>query len=389
MPQFDLAIVGYGLRALGLLTANPDLREYRLLVMNEAEATIGGGAFTRIHCQSNSLGTDFFNWVDPSGPYASILSLPAVYRLRLQSGCFDLQLLAEALRAAADFVRKTAPPTWRFGVSRVTMIDADPVTGTTLSLADERRGTSRVTVLASGVTERVDPELAALSREIMTSSQLLAERDDSPRAQDLQQFGSVVIIGLAHSAFSSLAKLLDFGVPPERITMVGRSGVRLHYEDGRAHEAASHPPTEIVPMAEDVCPVTQEVFRYRGLRNRSRELFLQVASGRLPVTFRADAGQDKIAEYVRRSQLTIQATGFLSNVPVISMQGQEMPTPGVVNCRADGRLLAPAGAGVPGVFVMGCDPYPYKAGTDPTTQYAERGRSLLSTLEQPEGAWHG
>jgi hypothetical protein len=386
MSQFDLAVVGFGIRGLGLVTANPALRERRVLVIHDLETAFGAGAFAQIHCQSNSAGRDFFSWVDTAGPYGPVLSLPAVRRLHSLRGCFELPILARALREAAHFVRRTAPAGWHFECSRVEAVSIESPgsvasDGASLRLTGGRTVRAGVVVLATGVEEQLEPTLAADARVITTSSTVFAEPRTSAWGRRLpERFGPVTIIGAAHSAFSSLLRLLEFGVRPEDVTLVGRGPVRLHYESLAAYAAASHSPHEREPAPDDVCPLTGQVFRYHGLRHRSRDLFLEIVSGRLPVSLRTGARPDEIRRYVMRADLTVQATGLCSTVPQITRRGRSLALSAVVTVAPDGHLLDLGGAAVPGVFVMGCNPYPYAGNIDPTTQYADRGRSVARAL---------
>ena len=381
MPDHALAVVGLGIRALGFLTANPRLREHRLVIVDEGWSPPGAGAFSRIFAQSNSSGSDFFNWIDPSGPYASVLALADVRRLRREQGPFDLQLLAAALTAAAAELRRGAPSVWEFRRSRVSDIDVAPGSGVTLGLADGEAVTARLALLATGVTERLAPDIAAHAAEAMTASQLLAQRADGSDVDRMREVDSFCVLGTAHSAFSAVRKLLEMGVGPERVSVVGRSTVRRHYPDLASYEQVVHAPEEAVPAAADLCPLTGQVFRYHGLRHGSRDLFDRIVSGELPVGLHTGLTATEIEGHLRKAELVVQATGYVSNIPRVRMRGQQIWLPPTVRLGSKGQLLGTCGMQLPGVYAMGCDPYPYRGHVDPVTQYADRGAAVLAALD--------
>ncbi|WP_405935840.1 hypothetical protein OG338_03040 [Streptomyces sp. NBC_00726] len=376
MDNFDLAVIGFGIRGLGLITANPELRAHRVLIA-DAGTRLGAGAFARILSESNSHGSDFFNWVDPDGPYGPIRALAPVRELRARTDCFDLQLLARALGEAAEFVRATAPPHWsvvREAVAAVELADGGPL----LRFGGGRTARARKAVLACGVRER-----QALAREAVLSSTLLAVPDEARAQEVFPGARRFTIVGTAHSAFSALAKLTALGVDARAVTMTGRSPVRLHYPSYDAYRSAEHPAGEAVPdPVRDVCPRTGQVFRYHGLRNRSRALFGEVARGRLPVRLVIDRGGRVTRREADAADVVIQATGYVSDLPGIVRAGEPVATRPVALCDSDGVLLDADGLRVPGIHLMGCDPYPYKSRfTDPTVQYADRGAAVLAALE--------
>lgn len=377
MDYFDLAVIGFGIRGLGLITANPQLREHRVLVADSG-TRLGAGAFARILSESNSNGSDFFNWVDPDGPYGPIRALASVRELRARADCFDLRLLARALADAAEFVRSTAPPYWSFAREGVGVVELPEEGGTLLRFGDGRTAGARKAVLACGVRER-----QALAREAVLSSALLARSDEERAPEVFPGARRFTIVGTAHSAFSALAKLTALGVDARDITMTGRSPVRLHYPSHDAYRSVAHPVGEAVPdPVQDVCPRTGQVFRYHGLRNRSRALFGDIARGRLPVRLVIDTGGELTRRETDAADVVIQATGYVSDLPEIVRSGEPVATPPVALCDSDGVLLDVDGRRVPDVHLMGCDPYPYKSRfTDPTVQYADRGGAVLAALE--------
>lgn len=377
MDHFDIAVIGFGIRGLGLITANPELRGHRVLIVDSGRR-FGAGAFVRILSESNSNGSDFFNWVDGDGPYGPILDLASVRDLRSRADCFDLQLLAQALADAAEFVRATAPSHWSIARDAVAAVDLPTDGGTTLRFADGRTVRADRAVLACGVRER-----RASAYEAVLSSTLLAVPDGARAEELFPGARRFTIVGTAHSAFSALAKLSALGVDAEAVTMTGRSPVRLHYPSYDAYRRDGHPVAEAVPdPTEDVCPRTGQVFRYHGLRNRSRALFGDVSQGRLPVRLVIDPSGESTRREIEAADVVIQATGYVSDLPGIERTGRRVVTAPVALCDGDGVLLDADGRRVEDVYLMGCDPYPYKSRfTDPTVQYIDRGSAVLAALE--------
>lgn len=388
-PWFDLLVIGCGLRATGLLTATPELFGYSVGIVDGGDR-LGVGSFDGYDIQSNSNGSDFFGWIDPAGPFGPVLSRPTVRRLREIPTGFHLRLLADALVTAGDAIQRALEPRSLLLGDRVTQVgladaadhEVRVVTGAGRVL---RAGT---VVLATGIREISLPGLDRFDTPVIRSSELLDRASLARCAELAGSPGTVCFVGASHSAFSVLARMLR--VAPERrrgdVAMLTRSPVKIYYEGwAEYHAAAPHAPEEAVPDPHaDVCPETGNLHRYSGLRNTSKELFHAVAAGRIPGVrlVREPDGHARDA-FLRGADTVVQAAGYGSNVPTMSISGEPVTCLGderVVRISDQGRLRTGAGV-AESVFVMGMDPYPYDDNTvNPTSQYGRRGRQLLDHL---------
>ncbi len=166
---------------------------------------------------------------------------------------------------------------------------------------------------------------------------------------------------------------------------MSRSPVKLYYPDWASYAAVAHPGAEAVPDPEaSRCQETGSVHRYSGLRNTSRALFRAVALREVPgVRLAVIPGAAGRAACFERASVVITATGYQSNLPPITANGtpaRVTNAAGLAVIDGQGRLQA-GGAPVPGLFVMGMDPYPYRDNSiNPTSQYARRGRDIFGHL---------
>lgn len=378
MTVYDIALVGFGIRGLGFVTANPELRDIRMAIVSDAP--MGPGAFGDLACQSNSLGSDFFNWIDDEGPYGCILGLPAVRELRGIESCFELRRLGRALSDAAELIVEGAPEEWLIETDRVTMIETAPG-GAILRLASGQHLRARTVVLASGVAEVPDATLQNQTSEFWLSSSLLRVSDQTDAADLFSGATNFVVVGTSHSAFSAASKLMRMGVGAAAITLLGRSGVRLHYDSLADYTSVTHSHIEMVPdKTLDVCSRTGQVFRYHGLRHSSRELFLSALADRVPLKIEVLPDEADRRDVMRGADVIVQACGYTSRIPEI-YDDVVVELSAIVRRDVEGHLLNLYGDRVPGIFVMGCDPYPYgNVDADPTTQYAMRGAAVLSEM---------
>lgn len=393
--EHDLAIVGLGLRALGLLTATPELLDHRLLIIDDRQV-VGPGGFADLHIESNSVGTDFFGWVDPAGSFGDILHLPAVAELRAETGCFNLSRLAGALAETATALRRMAA-NWVFMHPwRVTAIRAvpgrvpvpgreAPAPSYELWLDRRTRLRAAAVVLASGIVERPVPGLVPDDRPLLMSGAVLRSGWPDPRRHPVE-LGDLVIVGGSHSAFSCVRRILDTDASFNSVKVVSRGRVRVFYDGIEGYRAAPRSPHEApVDAGRDVCPKTGLVNRYHGLRNSSRELFRRIAAGEVPRVGLATAARaTEIQQLCASADTVVHAAGYRSRYPALIGAGGAVidatDHSGILRPDADGTL-GHAHPDLANIFVMGADPYPYRDWrVDPASQYRRRGTQLLRRL---------
>jgi ribosomal protein S14 len=384
-PLLDLLVVGCGLRATGLLTATPALLGLDTGIVDAADQ-LGVGSFRDYDIESNSSGSDFFGWIDPAGEFGPLLARGPVARLRAVPGAFQLSMLARALSAAGDQIGGRLAPGRLFLRERVTQVEAAGDGPVAVRTSAGRLLRARAVVLAAGIRERPSQELAPWASRLVPSGSLITPASRARCAELASQPGPVCFAGASHSAFSVLRRLLaarPAGGP--EIVLVSRSPVKLYYPDWAGYAAVTHPGAEAVPDPDaSRCQETGSVHRYSGLRNTSRALFRAVALGEVPgVRLAVVPDAAGRAAYFERAGVVITATGYQSNLPVITAGGapaQVTTAAGLAAIDGQGRLQA-GGVPLPGLFVMGMDPYPYKDNSiNPTSQYARRGRDIFGHL---------
>lgn len=380
----DVLLVGCGLRGTGFLTANPELLQYRIGVV-DGSPVLGPGSFDRYRIDSNSYGHDFFGWVDPGGVYGQPLEHPHVKALTQVQGSFALSMLAAALRPFGAAIQRAVGP------SRVwlgeTVASIEVRAGVVVAvLADGRRIHARFAVLALGIRERLCADLLPWQGKTLLSGQVI---EHGAPASWLKRPLRIVIAGASHSAYAIANRLRQKGrlAPGSEVRVLQRGGTRLFYSSTDEYQKSAHSPLEhAANMQTDVCPQTGNVFRYSGLRHAARDTFQRMAAGTQPGFIQTRVGSLKQAgRWLDKADVVIQALGYESRCVPLTVNGVQasmLSNGPIVNTTAEGRLRLIDGQAVP-VFVMGMNPYPYDDNSvTPTGQYAARGQHILDALSQ-------
>ncbi len=381
--EFDVLLIGCGLRGTGLLTAVPELMDWRLGIV-EAGPKLGPGSFELYRIQSNSAGSDFFGWVKPDGPFSSLLQTPKVRSLREQQGAFELKQLASVLECFGEKIRQM--------VGSENVILGDPTAALhvesgmiTCRLRSGRQLRSRHVVLATGIRESPHPDLQAWRGKTVLSSDVIRGGVDALQRPDHPS--QVVIVGSSHSTYAVVRLIHEANLRGScyEAIILHRSPVKLFYSDRDSFDAQVRFGIEAIPNpAHDICPETGNIFRYSGLRHGARDMFRAIAAGAMPTIRHQRMSSIAAASPVLDAAgLVVQATGYESNTLELWVDGKrcQMRQRGpVVEVHGDGRLMLPMES-LPNIFVMGMDPYPYGDNSlTPSGQYARRGAQLLRAL---------
>ena len=163
----------------------------------------------------------------------------------------------------------------------------------------------------------------------------------------------VIVIGASHSAFSCVWRLLydplfaGFASGREIIMLQRRERIKLRCtpEFANEHRIDYDPET-------DVCPTTGLVFRNAGLRKDAKTLYLKIRDGQENrVRLVQMSGLAEQQHLLEQAGLILQATGFVSKLPMIAQQGRTIR---VGNPTSDGELRdLDSEATIPGLFGMG------------------------------------
>jgi hypothetical protein len=175
---------------------------------------------------------------------------------------------------------------------------------------------ARRAVLAVGGTPHLPDQLRRLvpaDRLVHADTVLRAPEDEVlSMARSGRRPARVLVVGGSHSAFAVLRRLLAVGDaqgPAAQIVLAHRSPLRITYDCPAAARAAG---AGFTPA--DVCPKTQRVFRFSGLRWEAAALLREVRRDQHPTVRIQDVGgdQDALARAAASADLVVAATGYVS-----------------------------------------------------------------------------
>jgi len=124
----------------------------------------------------------------------------------------------------------------------------------------------RQKLVPSGVCLRMDDEMTTRSGGTVWKKEAENAYDENPdwdtrREKPDWNGKTVALIGNSHSTWSVIASIVGSGQAFKRIDVHARHQTKVFFEDVAAAQAASYPFTQ-----EDVCPSTNQVHRFGGLR---------------------------------------------------------------------------------------------------------------------------
>jgi hypothetical protein len=382
-------VIGFGPAALGLplaadRTGNLSALAARGLAFVDRERSAAVMRTTRFPylVESNSTAADFLAAVHPAGRFAPVMHGPAGRALAERAGePVALRVVGQYLAALAESITS-----WlREGAGEI--IYGQEIRwirragdGTFTSLTADLRPVlrSQAVVLATGAREDthhfsgrlgVDPARVVGSADI-----LMGQLESAVRVAGAG--GRIVIIGGSHSGFSVAGLLLRHcaTLDEAQITIVHR-GITLAFPSlaamSRSPWGALSPPT--------VCPDTGMVNRFRGLRNRARELCTAALCGTERRIRLCEAASPQAASALAEAALIVYAAGYRSTTPdLIDDDGTPIPLPptsGYVAVDDQCHVLGPDGP-VPDLYGIGI-------GFARISRYGER-RAALNFFHGPD-----
>jgi hypothetical protein len=168
----------------------------------------------------------------------------------------------------------------------------------------------------------------------------------------LEDAAEIRVIGSSHSAFSVAHTLLQHSAENGiniRVRIQHRSPIRLFYDLQK-----ETPPEWYGYSAEDVCPKTNRLHRFGGLRGDARQLYLRIQAGEeTRVLF--ESGNSAENSF---TGATIDATGYETNLlPLIDHDGKPislaLSEDGQTNVNAYGGVKASDQEVVPNIYGIG------------------------------------
>jgi hypothetical protein len=289
-----------------------DSAELRLVALREHPATLAVAAYR-------------------GGPVP--LPLAATF-LEALGGALSDAILAHGGRiltsCEAVWSQRCADGGWRTKVRTVT--GEDDIVSQNLVLATGAKQ-SRDLLLTLPVAG--DALLPRFADKLMLSGEVLAVRGVAEVIRRLSRIAApqVVIVGGSHSAVAAANVLLnrccqvDFA--PGAITLMHRRPLRVFYPSAAAAVADGYTDFD----ANDICPVSQRLFRLAGFRLEARELVMRGLGigGRAPEPrlrlhhLQGPAARVAARRMLERADLVIAALGYRPNaLPLFDTNGQEM-----------------------------------------------------------------
>lgn len=364
----------------------PDLLQRGLLLV-ERSATLGSGQIGDYVINSDSTGVTFLDPLQASREPAlqRILETPVAKRIAAAAqGAVPLHdvgalmvLIGDAMRTifrhypqsriitncTAHSARAVGDDKWRLNV--------------TYQTGETQEFTSPRLVLATGASQpgsRLREERVAGHRvqarwgnrlkqsgEVLTQAGLetvgeLLRGKRNPKVAILG--GSTSAVAVAH-AFLHRLPSVTFG--NAAITLFHRKPLRVYYPT--TAQALADGYTDFGP--DDLCPVSQRVFRFAGLRLDSRELLMQIVGvgNRAPeprvVLHSLNTEHDAAVEHIDAADLVVAALGYRPHaLPLfdranraIALFAQTGPAASLVDEGC--RVLQADGAPLPGVYGIG------------------------------------
>lgn len=392
LSEYASTIVGGGPAGLAvLLSAHRDgvLRDLlrRGLLILERSARFGSGQISDYVINSDSTGLTFLDPLhgSPEPELRCILRSPVAKRIAsIAEGAVPLQDVGELMGLIGDAMRAIIR---EYPVSAVlTGCSAQSAKslgngGWEIKVIDSsgavQRYQTRRLLLATGASQpsgRLETERVAGVRvaerwgqRLIQSGQVLCQGGLENVAEMLRDKLNprIAILGGSTSAVAVAHALLNrlHGVTFQRggVTIFHRKPLRVYYTS--AEEAVADGYNDFGP--DDLCPVTNRLYRFAGLRLDSRELLMQVCGigGRAPepriALHHLGSHYDEAVRSIDAADLVVAAFGYRPNaLPLFNRYNRSIPLFAHTDCSASlvddrCRVLKADGRPVPGVYGIG------------------------------------
>ncbi|KFZ43025.1 hypothetical protein CS060_09695 [Anoxybacillus flavithermus] len=333
--NWDLAIIGGGFRTTTFLASAPELLKYRITIVERGNV-IGPGAFSDYTITTSSTGSSLFKALSYHGSFAVLRNNSKVTSVAKCQNPIRTEDLSTALLEVGSVISDKLGDTAIRLNSNVNKIELDSDKGpVTLHINGGDIIHARHVILATGRRERPHVELEAWRDKVMLSSSVISLSKRKLLENKILSLGGrpIVIVGCSHSAMSALQILLEVTNQLERyhseyrrppIFVIQRSLARLMYENQeQARKEQVLGREQLFDPNQDICPDTGIVFRDSGLRHKSKELYCNLWSGKIP---NAHIVRVKVireaSDLLDSSGLVVQALGYKGEAPDILVSGK-------------------------------------------------------------------
>ena len=351
--NFNIVVIGNGPAAIGIFVAAARAGRLQEL-LNRGVAvigntpTIGSGKLGAYKIRSNSPGGDFLEPFEASIDRCFEETLAGENAQSLQRNASDI-LPLEAIGRFIDSIGRRVQelleqhPACAYFVEEAGAIQTQ-LDDSIRVITNQHIFSAQSVVLATGGRPRAKSDNGTIPADTYLQN--------PDTLNHLLEHGTEVrVIGSSHSAFSvahTLLKHADESHTDIRVHIQHRSPIRLFYDLQK-----ETPPDWYKYSAEDVCPETNRLHRFGGLRGDARELYLRVHTGKEKRVILE--GNDVEGDF---AGTTIDATGYETNlIPVIDSNGKPIALntgeDSQVNVGALGRLKALNEEPIPNLYGIG------------------------------------
>lgn len=319
--SFNTVIIGNGPAAIGIFVAAARAGRLQEL-LNRGVAvvgntpSIGSGKLGEYKIRSNSPGGDFLEPFEASIDrcFEEALAGENAQELRRNANeILPLDVIGRFIDCVGRRVQELLEqhPACAYLHEGAGAIQTQP-NGSIRVITDQHVLSAQSVVLATGGRPRTRDANGTINADAYL-------RNPDEVQSTLEDGAEVRVIGSSHSAFSVAHTLLQHSDKTGiniRVCVQHRSPIRLFYDLQK--EAA---PEWYRYSAEDVCPKTNRLHRFGGLRGDARQLYLRIHTGEETRVYLEGATntEDSFAG------ATIDATGYETNLlPVIDHNGKPL-----------------------------------------------------------------
>ncbi len=329
---FDTQVVGAGPGGLGVAIGAehegvlPDLLGEGLLFIDSGKH-FGLGKLPEYAIRSNSAWSDLYEAIDPEGEYKSVIEWARSEKN--QSSLVPLESVGGLLHQLGELTQMQLELTENSGFMPVTHIESTVIghdgSFTTYDTWGEPVARSRTIVFSTGSGEELHPiNTPYKDKTILSHDVLTGNEDVMDQLRQGAACGKIIVEGGSHSSYSAADKLRSElpGLEEGQIVVVQKRPSALFYPSIDAAQVGGY---TFDPVG-DVCPDTQRVHRYGGIRGDAKDLYLAVSDGSERRVAQQIVPNLKAAQpLLEDAAVIVQALGYQVNeIPIYTRDGQRI-----------------------------------------------------------------